>query len=196
MTFVCDDGASALVCRVCTSTFTSQKSAGRSARKKFCSLDCAKEANRARSRIRAAEAPSIWLGKPAPCLQCGNTFLKKDKIRKYCSHTCAKAKSRVYPSRRAQAVAYEKRRRARLRSVETERFSDAYIHERDGWVCGLCNRKIDKKLMFPHWMSASLDHIIPLSDGGGHTRANVQSAHWICNSRKSDGPGGQMKLFG
>lgn len=33
---------------------------------------------------------------------------------------------------------------------------------------------------------ATIDHIIPLSKGGTHTYNNVQLAHYICNSKKSD----------
>ena len=35
-------------------------------------------------------------------------------------------------------------------------------------------------------MSASLDHIVPLSQGGTHTLGNVQLAHLVCNERKHD----------
>ena len=31
---------------------------------------------------------------------------------------------------------------------------------------------------------AKMDHIIPMSKGGGHTWNNIQIAHIICNSRK------------
>lgn len=34
-------------------------------------------------------------------------------------------------------------------------------------------------------MSASLDHVVPLSKGGDHTRSNSVVAHLICNIRKS-----------
>ena len=35
-------------------------------------------------------------------------------------------------------------------------------------------------------MYPSIDHIIPMSKGGGHIWSNVQVAHIICNSIKSD----------
>ena len=59
-------------------------------------------------------------------------------------------------------------------------------YERDNWICQLCNRPINPNLKHPHLRSVSLDHILPLSKGGMHTRSNVQSAHWICNVRKSN----------
>lgn len=33
-------------------------------------------------------------------------------------------------------------------------------------------------------MSVSLDHVVPLSQGGAHDPANVQLAHLTCNVRK------------
>lgn len=54
-------------------------------------------------------------------------------------------------------------------------------------VCGICGREVDKSLKYPHPMSATIDHIIPL-DKGGHPSdlANLQLAHFCCNRQKSD----------
>lgn len=35
-------------------------------------------------------------------------------------------------------------------------------------------------------MSASLDHVVPLSLGGAHTPENTQASHLICNGRKGN----------
>jgi 5-methylcytosine-specific restriction endonuclease McrA len=37
-----------------------------------------------------------------------------------------------------------------------------------------------------HSMSASIDHIVPLSAGGLHCRSNVQLAHFGCNAKKNN----------
>jgi 5-methylcytosine-specific restriction endonuclease McrA len=80
---------------------------------------------------------------------------------------------------------YRQQRRARLREIPTESFNDIEIFERDGWICQLCNSPIDPTLRYPHRMSASLDHVIPLSHpGSSHTRGNVQASHLNCNQRK------------
>jgi 5-methylcytosine-specific restriction endonuclease McrA len=60
------------------------------------------------------------------------------------------------------------------------------IFARDNWTCGLCREKVDAALKFPHRMSATLDHIVPLSKGGSHEPSNVQLAHFVCNCRKKD----------
>jgi 5-methylcytosine-specific restriction endonuclease McrA len=77
-----------------------------------------------------------------------------------------------------------------------ERFKVRDIYDRDRWVCGICNGKVDKRLKYPHPMSASLDHIIPLAKGGTHTRDNVQLAHLVCNSKAGAGGVKQLRLFG
>ena len=37
-------------------------------------------------------------------------------------------------------------------------------------------------------MSASIDHVVPISHGGLDAWHNVRLAHWICNVRRSDRP--------
>lgn len=59
---------------------------------------------------------------------------------------------------------------------------------RDGLTCALCGKQCDPndhtwtKYCGP--LYPSIDHIIPMSKGGGHTWNNIQIAHIICNSRK------------
>lgn len=46
-------------------------------------------------------------------------------------------------------------------------------------------------------MSASLDHVVPMSKGGGHTYANTQCSHLKCNvDKKNGGHGEQLALVG
>lgn len=54
-------------------------------------------------------------------------------------------------------------------------------------LCGICGQPVDKKLRYPHPMSACIDHIIPI-DRGGHPSDihNLQLAHWKCNRAKSN----------
>jgi len=78
------------------------------------------------------------------------------------------------------------RRRVLLREGIVETFLDTEIFERDGWTCGICLESIDQQLRYPHSMSVSLDHVVPIAKGGHHTRVNVQAAHFGCNSGKRD----------
>ena len=81
---------------------------------------------------------------------------------------------------------YELRRARKKTNGPVEKFLNVEVFERDDWLCGLCGEQVDKDLMWPDPMSASLDHIIPLSRGGEHTLDNVQLAHLVCNIRKNN----------
>lgn len=61
---------------------------------------------------------------------------------------------------------------------------------RDGLQCKICGEMCD---LYDHsWTEyagpkyPSIDHIIPMSKGGGHIWSNVQVAHIICNSNKGN----------
>ena len=49
----------------------------------------------------------------------------------------------------------------------------------------------------PHPRAPTVDHVVPIAEGGDDTRANVQLAHFLCNSTKSNGGGvEQLALIG
>lgn len=89
-----------------------------------------------------------------------------------------------------------RRRRARLARAQSEPYSLAEIASRDRYRCGLCRRKVSMGLGYPDRRSASVDHLVPLSEGGNDTRANVQLAHLGCNLRKGVGGSQQLALLG
>jgi 5-methylcytosine-specific restriction endonuclease McrA len=90
----------------------------------------------------------------------------------------------LYPER---AAAYDARRRALVAQAQTDEvFAPLDVYTRDGWTCQLCRKPIDQSIAWPHPMSPSVDHIVPLSRGGAHALSNVQSAHLGCNSSKCD----------
>jgi hypothetical protein len=58
--------------------------------------------------------------------------------------------------------------------------------KRDGLTCKICGLPC---LYYGDYLAdlyPTMDHIIPISKGGGHTWDNVQVAHRICNRNKSD----------
>lgn len=77
---------------------------------------------------------------------------------------------------RSAVAAYRARRKA---SPSVERITRHEIYERDGGMCRLCGTVLAET-------ASTMDHIIPLSRGGEHTRANIQLACRSCNSRKRD----------
>lgn len=54
-------------------------------------------------------------------------------------------------------------------------------------ICGICGKPVDFSYSYPHPLSATVDHIIPISKGGHPTDIdNLQLAHRCCNREKSD----------
>ena len=118
------------------------------------------------------------------CKQCGATFTRpfgKAGPRCFCSERCSRKWEQAHsPSR----VGRNHRQRARRFAVEYEPLDRIVVFDRSGWTCGICGKHIDRALTWPHPMSVSLDHVVPLSLGGGHTYGNTQAAHLGCNIRK------------
>ena len=82
-------------------------------------------------------------------------------------------------------------RRARELGAETEKFTWLEIAERDKWTCQSCGTQIWKQLRGFYVPTAPhIDHIVPLSRGGAHTRANSQLLCLRCNCSKGAKTGG------
>src|SRR6185503_15219187 len=81
----------------------------------------------------------------------------------------------------------ERRRRRALRTVARESYTVAEIAARDRYACGICHRRVAMTQAVPHPKAPTIDHIIPLSEHGPDTKANVRLAHFICNSRRGVG---------
>ena len=77
-----------------------------------------------------------------------------------------------------------RKRRARVRLVTVEDVSSIQVFDRDRWTCGICGDPIPRVTRWPHPLSPSLDHRIPLANGGEHSYANTQASHLACNMRK------------
>lgn len=61
------------------------------------------------------------------------------------------------------------------------------LFEMRGWICYVCEEKIDRRLRFPNFMAATVEHIIPLCLGGTHTWDNVSVSHGRCNFSRGSG---------
>lgn len=84
------------------------------------------------------------------------------------------------------AGSYAARMRRLGLEATIERIDPLAVYERDGWVCQICTRPVDREREWPDMWCATLDHRIPLTAGGAHTLDNVRLAHWICNLHKGD----------
>lgn len=161
-----------LICQQCGKEFMSQAT-----QQKYCSYECS---------IKAHTKPENRF----KCKYCGKEFNgQKNSQNKFCSRGCylkqigadswdCKDYGRITDISHI--------RRAKYYGVEYEKINLIDIFERDNWTCKICDKKIDDSLPYPNPMSASLDHIIPLSKGGSHTLNNVQSSHLSCNIKKKN----------
>lgn len=138
----------------------------------FCSRACKdlyrKEEDK---RVRVASKPE------RVCVGCENIIPKTARAdKKWCSEEC---------SLKARSHTMNIQRRIRT-SEDVQEFKRSEIYERDGWICQLCKKAVNPKLTFPNPACASLDHVIPLSRGGGHKTTNVQLAHLRCNTSRGN----------
>lgn len=157
------------ICKQCGKVFFGTKESN------FCSNKCVNEHNRIHPKIK--------------CEHCGKLFSNSDNRikRRFCSRECfLKHINTTKWEVKCIVSDVTHIRRAKKFNVRYEKINPVEIFERDKWVCGICGKKVDKYLAYPNKMSASLDHITPLSKGGTHTKDNVQLAHLGCNLKKGD----------
>jgi len=125
------------------------------------------------------------------CKHCLRSFTPKygNQRRVFCSQVCVRRDAKAGRPRTHFA-------RAKLFGVKREYFNVLRIFDRDKWRCQLCGIKTPKSLRGKQLNnSPELDHIIPLSVGGGHVWDNCQCACRRCNIAKSNKPLGQTRLF-
>jgi hypothetical protein len=197
-------------CEWCGDQFTSRVFQ----QSRFCSIRCAGAAASRQS------CPVPW----AECRWCGHWFVRRGP-RKYCSKPCLDAnhpgRRRVteiaygdcrrcgltfvrraaqigeFCSQRCSARSRENHRRHLVRSSSGgEFFSLREVAERDRWRCHLCGRKVPDREYQARDRDPTIDHLVPVADGGSHTLANVALAHNRCNWERQTGGDVQLRLVG
>ena len=126
-----------------------------------------------RLRVAASGTRGAVVFTAGHCGSCGDYFVGRHAQMRWCSVEC----------KRRQNTA---RRRARERDAFVADVSPHKIFERDHWECQLCGGSTDRAKAVPHPQAPVLDHVLPLARGGTHEPANVQCAHFVCNSVKGD----------
>lgn len=134
------------------------------------------------------------------CRRCGSPFtvlaFNPDNLASFCSFQCLRAAGKA-------------RRRAAKHDAYVEPVYRAKVFTRDGWRCQLCQRLIPARYRDPQIarryagrklpdLAPVIDHVIPLADGGEHSMANTQCAHFRCNSIKGagvHGDGEQLRML-
>jgi 5-methylcytosine-specific restriction endonuclease McrA len=67
-------------------------------------------------------------------------------------------------------------------------YDRADIAQRDRWTCSLCGQRILRNAKVPHPRALTMDHVVPISEGGDDAPWNVKAAHFRCNSVKGNRP--------
>lgn len=176
------------VCQHCRVEYRSARAAS-----KYCSQACSGVAVNA-----PRHAP------PKPCPVCSAPVVRKFKhARTVCSRRCGGVLNAQRDRKHAHICVdchepfigssrqlfcsrlCRSRQKDRIRHrPDAERFAPREIFERDDWTCHLCGDACDQTARVPSSLAATLDHVIPVSLGGPHTRANVRCAHFSCNTRR------------
>jgi 5-methylcytosine-specific restriction endonuclease McrA len=80
-------------------------------------------------------------------------------------------------------------RKARVRGAETEPYTEESVLSLYGIDCHICGTPIDLTAVRasgkPGWKNGlHIDHLVPISKGGGDTLNNVRPSHGLCNVKK------------
>ncbi len=89
---------------------------------------------------------------------------------------------RYYDAHTSRVSAKHHRGRAQRVQAFVEEVDPQVVYARDQWICQLCHKKVNprtKGLEGP-----SLDHVIPIAEGGTHCYQNCVLVHHRCNLRK------------
>jgi hypothetical protein len=81
----------------------------------------------------------------------------------------------------------QRRRDLMRKAGPVEAFTAEEIGHRDGGICQDGTRLVDPSPGAPRALSPSVDHVVAVSAGGLHARANVQITHLWCNVERGNG---------
>ena len=159
------------------------------------------ETKRIKNREKYETVREAFLNKTGVCKVCGKTYTIREYVNscglKYArdSGICSK-ECRIINTTELKRKSHKGRKdsnRHRAKKYGTEYDSSVTLKKliaRDGLICALCGGMCDLNdhswTKFSGPLYPNIDHIVPMSKGGAHAWDNVQVAHIMCNSLKSD----------
>jgi 5-methylcytosine-specific restriction endonuclease McrA len=117
------------------------------------------------------------------CRECRKLYMRsylaanRESLRRYNAAAMRKWRRGHPVAVRKQRNQYDSRRRARIRGNGWEPYDRDAIYVRDLGRCHLCRRPVLLE-------EFSIDHLIPISQGGPDSADNVATAHHLCNTRR------------
>jgi len=153
-----------------------------------CSAKCS-ETYKAEKDLKSKVAR---FGPPRTCRRCQKAFTyHPDAYKDFCSSICR------IETRKDEKKRMGHERRARQASVTFEQFSPTYILKRDKYICQACGAKTKPNAKPTDPLYPNVDHIVPLSMGGDHSKKNCRCVCSSCNSKKCNRTlNDQLLLFG
>lgn len=181
-------------CAQCGAAFVSQ----RGTRKVFCSPKCGCDHY---NGLRARERKVLQSKTHYVCIHCGGP--RRPPSRSYCSVYCrdrhqlgsefqtfdcaqcgtpwTRRRALGHPARCPECASKTGRGGGLFRRVGLG------VLDRDGWQCQLCWRPIDPLCRMPQPGAPTVDHIVPVSEGGTDALDNLRAAHFDCNRKRGAG---------
>jgi HNH endonuclease len=135
--------------------------------------------------------PNRHASRPVPCAVCGTLIMRPyaSSRQPACSVECRRHLQLGHEPAGPGAYDWTSDAATRARQAGAtviEPFDRNEVFERDGWICYLCERPVDRMVSIFHGDSPTIDHVVPLSRGGEHSMRNAATTHLRCNSSKQD----------
>lgn len=140
----------------------------------YCCEECGYNGNLRMKRNQWAEA---YIPRTFVCKECGHAVETEcgNTRSEFCSKKCeSKYHERAYKMRRSEQM--------KIAYRAPVSFNKIYLHYHG--ICGICGLPVPHDKAPEKLWSATIDHILPLSQGGTHEPENCQLAHRLCNSIK------------
>lgn len=135
---------------------------------------------RLKKQLEKKKHKSIVLYKKK-CKQCGKDYVSSKSISTFCCTECGIKWRNNRGSKRYKSISLDK-------DITLER-----LYKNDKGLCALCGEICDlndyyikNNVIVCGNNYPSIDHIKPISKGGLHSWDNVQLAHRLCNTKKSN----------
>lgn len=172
-------------CLWCGKAFTTTMS-----HKKYCCRECGYNGLKRDKRKQWADE---FQPKQFTCKECGTVFTTEcgHPRSSFCCQQCAEKNER----RKEHQSERHKRYMSQMKTIREKQISAAFVedvefeslYKRDHGVCQICGLPVHPVKGIDNNWDGTIDHIIPLSEGGEHSMRNCQLAHRICNSLKCKG---------
>ena len=172
-------------CQYCGVVFSHRQSRPQS----YCSRSCA-------MRAKACPAsPLKWL----ECQQCAGWFVSR-RGAKYCCDDCRERYAFDHINDRVMGLYRLAITELRVKeAMHWRRTLTDYLAQRDGNRCSICSIVVDLTLTSGprgNRRGPSIDHVIPVSQGGEDTLTNLRLTHWACNNKRGNRGGNeQLRLI-